>query len=79
MVETHLSRSSFVVLRNSVWLSGQKLLDCQTLTQKVFKDCSCGSYQCSFISIITNVTTIILAYKCALYLSPARRSTFLSL
>lgn len=59
-----------------VWLSSQKLLDCQTLTQKVFNDCSCGSYQCSFISIIANVTTIILAYKCALYLSPVVEAHF---
>lgn len=62
-----------------VWLSSHKVSDCQALTQKVLNDCSCGSYQCSFISIIANVTTITLAYKRALYLSPATRSTFLSL
>lgn len=62
-----------------VWLSSHKVFDCQALTQRVLNDCSCGSYQSSFISIIANVTTITLAYKCALNLSPASRRTFLSL
>lgn len=61
------------------WLSSHTVFDCQALTQKVLNDCSCGSYQCSFTSMIANVATITLAYKCALYLSTASRSTFLSL
>lgn len=59
-----------------VRLSSYNVFDCQALTQTVLNDCSCGSYQCSFISIIANVATVILAYKCALYLSSASRSTF---
>lgn len=59
-----------------VWLSSHNVFDCRALTQKVLNDCSCGSYQYSFSSIIANVATIILVYKCALYLSSASRSTF---
>lgn len=60
-----------------VWLSSHKLLDYQALIQKALS--IAVVLTSAVITIITNVATIILAYKCALYLSPSNRSTFLSL